>query len=68
MAGVPSNMPAIMEVARRQGIPVFEDCAQANGARLHGKPVGTFGDMAVFSFQMNKNITAGEGGNDRHGR
>ena len=62
MAGVPSNMPAIMEIARRHGIPVLEDCAQANGAGLHGKPVGTFGDMAVFSFQMNKNITAGEGG------
>jgi dTDP-4-amino-4,6-dideoxygalactose transaminase len=62
MGGVPSNMPAIMEVAKRHGIRVLEDCAQANGARLHGKPVGTFGDMAVFSFQMNKNITAGEGG------
>jgi dTDP-4-amino-4,6-dideoxygalactose transaminase len=62
MAGVPSNMPAIMEIARRHGISVLEDCAQANGATLHGKPVGTFGEMAVFSFQMNKNITAGEGG------
>ncbi len=62
MAGVPVNMPAIMEVARRHGVQVLEDCAQANGARLRGKPVGTFGDMAVFSFQMNKNITAGEGG------
>ncbi len=62
MCGVPSNMPAIMEIARRRGIPVLEDCAQANGATLHGRAVGTFGDMAVFSFQMNKNITAGEGG------
>lgn len=62
MCGVPSNMPAIMAIADRRGIPVLEDCAQANGASLHGKPVGTFGQMAVFSFQMNKNITAGEGG------
>jgi 8-amino-3,8-dideoxy-alpha-D-manno-octulosonate transaminase len=62
MAGVPSNMPAVMDVARRHGIPVLEDCAQANGATLHGKPAGMFGEMAVFSFQMNKNITAGEGG------
>ncbi len=62
MAGVPCQMPAIMEVASGHGIPVLEDCAQANGATLHGKPVGTFGQMAVFSFQMNKNITAGEGG------
>lgn len=62
MAGVPSQMPAITEIARSRGIPVLEDCAQANGARLHGKAVGTFGQMAAFSFQMNKNITAGEGG------
>jgi len=62
MCGVPSNMPAILAIARRHGIRVLEDCAQANGATLHGKHVGTFGDMAVFSFQMNKTITAGEGG------
>ena len=41
---------------------MVEDCAQANGASFHGKPVGTFGDLAIFSFQLNKNITAGEGG------
>ncbi len=62
MCGVPSNMPAIMNVARRSGVPVLEDCAQANGATLGGQAVGTFSEMAVFSFQMNKNITAGEGG------
>ncbi len=62
MCGAPGNMPALMEIARRHGIPVLEDCAQANGATLHGKPVGAFGELAVFSFQMNKNITAGEGG------
>ena len=62
MCGVSCDMPVIMQIARRQGIPVLEDCAQANGAKLDGQPVGTFGQMAVFSFQMNKNITAGEGG------
>ena len=62
MCGVPSDMPAIMEIAGRHGVPVLEDCAQANGATLGGRAVGTFGEMAVFSFQMNKNITAGEGG------
>ncbi|MHC4444033.1 MAG: DegT/DnrJ/EryC1/StrS family aminotransferase [Planctomycetota bacterium] len=62
MCGIPSHMPAIMKVAAKHGLPVLEDCAQANGARLNGRAVGTFGDMAVFSFQMNKNITAGEGG------
>lgn len=62
MCGVLSNMPAIMDIARKHGLPVLEDCAQANGATLDGKAAGTFGDAAVFSFQMNKNITAGEGG------
>ena len=46
MCGVPSNMPAIMEIARHHGIRVLEDCAQANGATLHGKAVGTFGEVA----------------------
>ena len=62
MCGVPADMPAIMEIARRHRIAVLEDCAQANGAKLHGRFAGTFGHVAVFSFQMNKNITAGEGG------
>lgn len=62
MCGVPSHMPAIMELARKRGIAVVEDCAQAIGATLHGTRTGAFGDLAVFSFQMNKNITAGEGG------
>lgn len=62
MCGVPCNMPAIIRVAKKHGVRVLEDCAQANGGSFNGKKVGTFGDMAVFSFQMNKNITAGEGG------
>lgn len=62
MCGVPCNMPAINQVAKSHGLKVLEDCAQANGGSFGGKKVGTFGDMAVFSFQMNKNITAGEGG------
>ncbi|MBN1853022.1 MAG: DegT/DnrJ/EryC1/StrS family aminotransferase [Pirellulales bacterium] len=62
MCGVPVAMPAIMDIAKKQNLRVLEDCAQANGASLDGQAVGTFGDMAVFSFQMNKMITAGEGG------
>ena len=41
---------------------LLEDCAQANGASYKGRPAGSFGDMVIFSFQLNKNITAGEGG------
>lgn len=62
MCGVPCDMTALMDVAQRNGIQVLEDCAQANGAKWKGQKVGTFGDAAIFSFQVNKNITAGEGG------
>jgi len=62
MAGAPCNMPAIMTVARKHRLPVLEDCAQANGATFQGKRVGTFGQIGVYSLQINKNISAGEGG------
>src|SRR5271165_2420840 len=62
MAGVPCDMKAIMAVADKHGIPVLEDCAQANGGSFHGQKVGTFGALGVFSLQWNKNATAGEGG------
>jgi 8-amino-3,8-dideoxy-alpha-D-manno-octulosonate transaminase len=41
---------------------LIEDVAQANGGSFHGKPLGSFGDIAIFSFQYNKNMTSGEGG------
>ncbi len=62
MAGAPCDMKAVMAVARRHGIPVLEDCAQANGASFAGKKVGSFGLLGMFSLQWNKNATAGEGG------
>jgi dTDP-4-amino-4,6-dideoxygalactose transaminase len=62
MSGAPINVKPIAEIARERGLFLLEDCAQANGARIAGQSVGTFGDMAIFSFQMNKNMTAGEGG------
>jgi len=62
MAGAPCDMKAIMAIARRHGIPVLEDCAQANGGTFAGKKVGTFGLLGMFSLQWNKNATAGEGG------
>jgi dTDP-4-amino-4,6-dideoxygalactose transaminase len=62
MSGAPINITSIAQVARERGLFLLEDCAQANGASIEGQKVGTFGDMAVFSFQMNKNMTSGEGG------
>lgn len=54
LAGWPCDMPAIMHLARKHGIRVVEDCAQAHGARINGRPVGSFGDAAAFSFCQDK--------------
>ena len=61
--GQMADMTAICEVARRYGLRVVEDCAQAHGAVLEGKKAGTFGDAAAFSFYPTKNLGAlGDGG------
>src|SRR3984957_1824802 len=61
--GQPADMDPIMEVARRRGLVVIEDAAQAHGAKYKGRPVGSIGDMACFSFYPVKNLGAyGEGG------
>lgn len=60
--GHPANMPALQDVARKHGLKIFEDAAQAHGASLAGTPVGSFGDFAVFSLYPTKNMTSGEGG------
>lgn len=63
LGGWPADMPAILELARYHGIAVIEDCAQAHGARIHGQPVGSFGDVSAWSFCQDKIMTtAGEGG------
>lgn len=62
MAGTPCDMDAIMRVAGKHHIPVPEDCAQCNGGSFKGRKVGTFGKVGIFSLQINKNVTAGEGG------
>jgi dTDP-4-amino-4,6-dideoxygalactose transaminase len=61
--GHPAAMPEIMGIARDAGLLVVEDCAQAHGARLGDRLVGTFGDAASFSFYPTKNLGAlGDGG------
>jgi dTDP-4-amino-4,6-dideoxygalactose transaminase len=62
MSGAPANIPAILEVARKRKLFLLEDCAQCAGGSVGGKKVGSFGDMGIFSFQMNKNMSSGEGG------
>lgn len=63
LAGWPCDMDPIMELARRHNLIVIEDCAQAHGAKYKGKPVGSIGHIAAFSFCQDKIIsTAGEGG------
>jgi dTDP-3-amino-3,4,6-trideoxy-alpha-D-glucose transaminase len=61
--GHPADMPAIAALAERHGLLVIEDCAQAHGARLNGRLVGTFGHLGAFSFYPTKNLGAcGDGG------
>lgn len=63
LAGWPCEMDAIMSLAAEHGLQVIEDCAQANGARYRGRPVGGIGHIGVFSFCQDKIMTTGgEGG------
>lgn len=60
--GHPCDMDAIMKIAKEYRLFVIEDCAEAIGSEYKGKKVGSFGDIAAFSFFGNKTITCGEGG------
>ena len=60
--GHPARIDVLAEIAERHGIALYEDAAQAHGAALRGRPVGTFGTMAMFSLYPTKNMTSGEGG------
>ena len=60
--GYPARMTEIMEIADKYNLAVIEDCAQAHGASINGRKVGTFGHVGVFSFYPTKNMTCGEGG------
>ncbi|MEA1262383.1 DegT/DnrJ/EryC1/StrS family aminotransferase [Microbacterium sp. STF-2] len=60
--GHPARMNELVEIAQRRGLALYEDAAQAHGAALNGRPVGTFGTMTMFSLYPTKNMTSGEGG------
>jgi dTDP-4-amino-4,6-dideoxygalactose transaminase len=61
--GQPVDMEPVMDIAQKKGLRVVEDCAQATGALYKGRRVGSFGDMACFSFYPTKNLGAfGDGG------
>lgn len=60
--GHPSDMKRIMQIAKQYNLFVIEDCAEAIGSEYEGQKVGSFGDVACFSFFGNKTMTCGEGG------
>ena len=62
LAGLPLDMDRLYAIARRHGLRVIEDAAQAIDSRWRGERIGSFGDLTSFSFQANKNITCAEGG------
>lgn len=60
--GLPAALDALAEIAARAGVLLVEDCAQAHGAAVGGRRVGSVGHAAIFSFYPTKNMTTGEGG------
>ncbi|MBI4536944.1 MAG: DegT/DnrJ/EryC1/StrS family aminotransferase [candidate division NC10 bacterium] len=60
--GLPADMDPILAIAKKHGLLVIEDAAQAHGSTYKGKRVGSMGDVGCFSFQSSKNLPAGEGG------
>lgn len=62
LQGCPADMDRILPIARKHGLRVLEDCAQSVGGSYKGRPLGSIGDIGIYSLQLNKTITAGEGG------
>ena len=61
-AGLPVDLDVLLPLGERHGLVVIEDAAHAHGSSWRGRPVGALGHVGSFSFQANKNMTAGEGG------
>jgi len=62
LLGGPCDMDPIIETARKRGVAVLEDCAQCVGGSYRGKKLGSIGSVGIYSFQINKMMTSGEGG------
>jgi perosamine synthetase len=60
--GVAADLRSLLKICKDNGLFLIEDCAEAHGASINGKIVGSFGDVSVFSFYGNKIISTGEGG------
>ncbi len=61
-AGLPVDLDPLYEIAKKHNLRVIEDAAHAIGTEYKGRRIGSFGDVQVFSFHPNKNMTTGEGG------
>ena len=61
-AGMPVDQDALYAIAKEHGLRIVEDAAHAIGSKYKGRFIGSFGDLVVFSFHPNKNMTTGEGG------
>jgi 8-amino-3,8-dideoxy-alpha-D-manno-octulosonate transaminase len=62
LQGNPCDLERVLAIARSHRLRVLEDCAQSVGGSYKGKPLGSHGDIGIYSLQLNKTITAGEGG------
>ena len=62
LLGGPCDMEPIMDIARKHGVAVLEDCAQCVGGSYRGQKLGSNGNVGIYSFQINKTMTSGEGG------
>jgi 8-amino-3,8-dideoxy-alpha-D-manno-octulosonate transaminase len=62
LQGNPADLDRIVAITRKHNLRLIEDCAQSVGASYKGRPVGSIGDIGIYSLQLNKTITAGEGG------